>query len=111
MSPGGTMTPSPVLGADVAGIDPQARRACLGRFQGAPVVKVDVGDERHVRRAGDLLQRGGDVPVRTGHADDVADRFFAAAEWSIVAAASRTAYWSSSARTLARLRPPGRIPP
>ena len=44
----------PVGRADVAGIDPQARRAGVRRLERALVVEVDVGDDRDCGRADDL---------------------------------------------------------
>jgi len=69
-----------VLGTDVARIDAKASSAGVGGFQGALVVEVDVGDDRHVRRAHDLPQRRGAVLVGAGYADDVDARLFAAAD-------------------------------
>ena len=40
----------PLGAADIAGIDAQAGGAGLGRLDGALVVEMDVGDDRHVRR-------------------------------------------------------------
>src|SRR5690606_2086636 len=64
---------------DVARIDAQARRAGVGGFERALVVEVDIGDERHLRRAGDLAERGGAFDVGARDADDVGARFLAAA--------------------------------
>ena len=50
--------------ADIAGIDAQAGRAGVGRFERALVVEMDVGDDRHARRAHDLLQRARSLPRR-----------------------------------------------
>ena len=44
----------PLFRADVAGIDAQAGGAGVGRFERALVVEMDVGDDRHARRADDL---------------------------------------------------------
>ena len=38
--------------ADIAGIDAQAGRARIGRFQRALVVEMDVRDDRHAARRG-----------------------------------------------------------
>src|SRR3546814_12826692 len=43
------------LGPDVARIDPEAGSAGVGRFQRALVVEMDVGDERHGRRADEQM--------------------------------------------------------
>ena len=40
--------------ADVAGVDPQARRARIGGFQRAFVMEMDVGNQRDIGRAHDL---------------------------------------------------------
>ena len=61
----------PLRRADVARIDPQARRPRLGRLDGAAVVEVDVGDDRHRALAHDLPQRPGRGLVRAGHPHDV----------------------------------------
>ena len=66
--------------ADVAGIDAQARRARVGGFERALVVEMDVGDDRHARRADDLTQRGGAVGVGATDPDDVDPGLFAAAD-------------------------------
>ena len=42
----------PLFRADVAGIDPQAGRAGVGRFERALVVEMDVGDDRDVAPRG-----------------------------------------------------------
>jgi hypothetical protein len=57
--------------ADIARIDPQARRAGLGRLDAALVVEVDVGHERHTALAGDGLERGRRVGVGAADAHDV----------------------------------------
>ncbi len=60
-----------IRAADIAGVDPQAGGARLGRLDGALVVEVDVGDDRHVDIAHDLLQRDRAFLVRHRDADDV----------------------------------------
>ena len=54
--------PHPFRAADIAGVDAQARRAGIGRLDGALIVEVDVGDDRHAARLDDLVQR---PPART----------------------------------------------
>ena len=61
---------------DIAGIDAQARRAVLGRFDGALIMEVDVGHDRHVRRARDRLHGLGRIFIGTGHTHDVGAGFF-----------------------------------
>src|SRR3546814_16381870 len=56
------------FGPDVARIDPEAGSARVGRFQRALVVEMDVGDDRHGRRADDLLPRGGGILIGAGYA-------------------------------------------
>ena len=46
-----------VAAADIAGVDAQARRPRVRRLQRALVVEVDVGDDRHARRAHDAGNR------------------------------------------------------
>src|SRR3546814_20469848 len=41
---------------------------------------MDVGDDRHGRRADDLLQRCGGILIGAGYADDVGPRLLAAAD-------------------------------
>ncbi len=65
---------------DIAGVDAQARGAGVGGFQGALVMEMNVGDDRHARRADDLLQCSGAVLVGARDADDVGARFLAAAD-------------------------------
>ena len=60
--------------ADIAGIDAQARRACFGRLNGAAVVEMDIGDDRHADGADDRLQRLGRVLVRHRDAHDIGAR-------------------------------------
>lgn len=60
----------PFRRADIARIDPQARRPGVGSLERALVVEMDVGDDRHLCRADDLRQRGGTVGIRTADADD-----------------------------------------
>ena len=57
--------------ADVAGVDPEARGAALGRLDRALVVEMDVGDDRDLRLAHDVLERAGGFLVGAGDADDV----------------------------------------
>ena len=68
----------PLGAADIAGIDAQAGGAGVGRLDGALIVKVDVGDDRHPARSDDLVQCPGRVLVRAGDADDVDARLLAA---------------------------------
>jgi len=60
-----------VGGANVAGIDPQAGSAGLGRLDPAFVVEVDVGHERDLGRLGDRAERRGGLLVGTGDPHDV----------------------------------------
>jgi hypothetical protein len=55
------------LGADIAGVDPQAGRARLRRLDPALVVEMDVGHDRHRAFAHDLLERLGARLI--GHRD------------------------------------------
>ena len=48
--------------ADVAGVDAQAGGPRLGRLDGAAIVEMDVGDDRHRAFAHDLAQRPGRRP-------------------------------------------------
>ncbi len=57
----------PLRRADVAGVDPEARRAALGRLDRAAIVEMDVGDDRHRHLAHDLLQRKRRFLVRARH--------------------------------------------
>lgn len=70
----------PLRVADVAGIDPQAGRARLSRLNSALVVKVDVGDERDLRRSGDLLEGRCGLLVRARDADNVGSGLFQLAD-------------------------------
>ena len=70
----------PLRRADIAGIDPQAGRARIGRFQRALIVEMDVRDDGNARRTGDLAQRRGRLDVGAGDADDVGAGFLAAAD-------------------------------
>jgi hypothetical protein len=58
-------------GADVAGIDTQARRTTLRRFDRALVMEVDVGDDRHRHLSDDLLQSQCGLLVGAGNSNDV----------------------------------------
>ena len=69
----------PLLRADVAGIDAQARGAGVRRLERALVVEVDVGNDRHARGANDLLQCRCRFGRRAGNADDVRACILAAA--------------------------------
>src|SRR5690606_36010942 len=71
---------NPLARADVARIDAQARGAGVGRLERALVVEVDVGDQRHPYRAGDLAQSGGALDVGARHADQVRPGLLAAAD-------------------------------
>ena len=66
----------PLIRADIARIDAQTGRAALRRLDGAFVVKVDVGNDRHVDRADDVLQRPGRRLIRAGNPDDVGAGLF-----------------------------------
>ena len=66
--------------ADVAGIDAQAGGAGVGGLERALVMEMDVGDDRHVAGADDLLERGGTFDVGAGDADDVDPGLLAAAD-------------------------------
>ena len=61
----------PVLLADIAGVDPQAGRTGLGSLDGAAVVEMDIGDNRHRAFGADLAKGAGAVLIRTGHAHNV----------------------------------------
>ena len=78
----------PLLRADVAGVDAQAGGAGVGGFERALVVKVDVGDDRHVRGADDLLQRRRAVGVGQDTRMMSAPASSQRRIWAIVAAAS-----------------------
>ena len=66
--------------ADVARIDPQARRARLGGLDAAFVVKMDIGDERDLRLSRDSPEGGGRLFVWTGDANDVGTGLFQLAD-------------------------------
>ncbi len=70
----------PLGAADIAGVDAQASRTRIGRFDGALIVEVDVGHDRHAGRLDDLVQRLRRILVGAGNPDDVDARFFAAAD-------------------------------
>ncbi len=61
----------PLVAADVAGVDAQAGGAAVGGFQGAPVVEMDIGDDRHADLADDVLQRQRAFLVGAGDPDDI----------------------------------------
>ena len=46
----------PRFAADIAGIDPQAGGAAIGRFERALIVEMDIGNDRHLGRARNLLE-------------------------------------------------------
>ena len=58
-------------GTDVAGIDTQARSPCFGGLDGAAVMKMDIGHDRHPGFTHDCAQRRGRVLVGAGDAHDV----------------------------------------
>ncbi len=64
----------PLHRADVARVDPQARRPRLRRLDRPAVVEVDVGDDRHRTLAHDLAERPGRALVRAGHPHDIGPR-------------------------------------
>ena len=51
-----------------------------GSLERAFVMKMDVGDDRHIAGADDLFERGGALDVGAGHADDVDPGLLAAAD-------------------------------
>ena len=61
----------PLGRADIAGVDAQAGGAAFGRLDRAFVVEMDVGDDRHLDLAHDVLQRQCRFLVGTGHPDDI----------------------------------------
>src|SRR3546814_18449880 len=71
---------SDVCSSDIAGVDAQAGGAGVGGFQRALIVEMNVGDNRNLRRADDLAQRGGRIGVGAGNTDQVGARILAAAE-------------------------------
>ena len=70
----------PLLAADIARVDPQARSAGIGSFKRTLVVEVDIGDDRHARGTHDLFQCVGRLTVGTGDADNIDAGLFAAAD-------------------------------
>ena len=66
----------PVHGTDVAGIDAQAGRPRLGRFDGTAVMEMDIGDDGHCHLADDLRQGPARFLVGAGNADDIDARLF-----------------------------------
>ena len=66
----------PIRRADIAGIDPQAGRPRLGRFDAAFVVEVDVGHDRDRGGPHDRRQGGGRVLVRAGDPHDIGAGLF-----------------------------------
>ncbi len=66
----------PFIAADVAGIDAQAGRPAGSRFQRAPVMEMDVGDDRHIDLPDDVLQRQRAFLVRARDPDDIDPRGF-----------------------------------
>ena len=57
--------------ADIAGIDAQASGAVLGGLDRALIVEMDVGDDRHLHLADDMLQRRRRFLVGARDADDI----------------------------------------
>ncbi len=58
-------------GADIAGIDAQAGSAALRRFDGALIMEVNIGDDRHLDLADDVLERQCRFLVRARDAHDI----------------------------------------
>jgi len=69
-----------VCGPDVAWVDAKAGGAGVGRFERALVVEMDVGDDRHGRRAHDFPQRPGAFGGRARDPDDVGAGVLAATD-------------------------------
>ena len=65
---------------DIARIDPKAGCPRIGRLERALIVKMNVGDDRHLGGADDLTQGGGAFLVGAGNADDVGSGLLAAAD-------------------------------
>ena len=65
----------PVRAADVTRVDAQACGARLRGLDRAAVVEMNVGDNRHVHLAHDILQRQRTLLIRAGYPDDVDARF------------------------------------
>ena len=61
----------PVRIADIAGVDPQAGGAGLGGLDGAAIMEMDVGDDRHRTINADLAKRPRAVLVGAGHPNDI----------------------------------------
>ena len=61
----------PVLGSDIARIDPQTGRPCLRRFYPAPIMKMDIRHDRHGAFAHNLLQRHGTRLIRDRNPHDI----------------------------------------
>ena len=64
----------PLLGTDIAGIDAKTGRACLGGFDGAFVVEMDIRHDRNRAFAHDLAQRSGRVLVGRRDPNDIGPR-------------------------------------
>jgi hypothetical protein len=60
-----------LLIANIAGVDPQAGSASFGRLNPAPVMKMDVGDNRHRALLADFMQGLCAVLVGAGYAHNV----------------------------------------
>ena len=100
----------PLGAADIARVDAQAGRAGLGRLDGAAVVEVDVGDERHVHLAHDLGQRRRALLVGHGDADDVGPRHLQRRICAIVAAASSVGVLVMVCTVIGESPPTGTLP-
>ena len=72
--------PHPLIAADIAGVDPQAGRTAFGGLDRAAVMEMDVGDDRHVHLAHDILQRQRAGLVGTGDPDNIDPRRLSAAD-------------------------------
>ena len=68
------------LGPDIAGVDPQARRPRLRRFNGAAVVEMDIGHDRHIHFAHNFSQSRSRFLGRARHAHNINAGQFAPAD-------------------------------
>ena len=64
----------PVHGADITGVDAQTCRPRLGRLDGAPIVKMNIGNDGNGNGIDDLSQRLGRFLIGTGYAHDFGAR-------------------------------------
>jgi hypothetical protein len=69
----------PLARSDVAGVDTEASRALVGSFERPLVVEVNVGNDRHVRRAGDFVEPRRRFRRGAAHPDDIDPGILAAA--------------------------------